>query len=89
MKNYQLHCIIELGGIILIKITLDRIMFERKIKVPQLVEKSGLNKNTLYALQKNEVTRIDLNTIEALCTALDCDISDLIEYTPNKKEDAQ
>ncbi|WP_141904498.1 helix-turn-helix transcriptional regulator [Lysinibacillus sp. Y5S-8] len=60
-------------------------MFDRKIKVPQLVEKSVLNKNTLYALQKNEVTRIDLNTMEALCVALDCDISDLIEYTPNKK----
>ncbi|MGE7947187.1 helix-turn-helix domain-containing protein [Lysinibacillus sp. NPDC093688] len=38
---------------------------------------------------RTEVTRIDLNTIEALCIALDCDISDLIEYTPYKKEDAQ
>ncbi len=89
MKKYQLHCIISSGGIVLIKITLDRIMFEKKIKVPQLVEKSGLNKNTLYALQKNEVTRIDLNTLDALCIALDCDITDLLEYSPNKKEDAQ
>ncbi|MFJ7952210.1 helix-turn-helix domain-containing protein [Lysinibacillus sp. NPDC096418] len=70
----------------MIKITLDRIMFEKKIKVPQLVEKSGLNKNTLYALQKNEVTRIDLNTLDALCIALDCDITDIIEFTPNKKD---
>ena len=70
----------------MIKITLDRIMFERKIKVPQLVEKSGLNKNTLYALQKNEVTRIDLNTLDALCIALDCEITDIIEFTPNKKD---
>ena len=61
-------------------------MFERKIKVPQLVEKSGLNKNTLYALQKNEVTRIDLNTLDALCIALDCEITDIIEFTPNKKD---
>lgn len=89
MKKYRLHCIISSGGIVLIKITLDRIMFEKKIKVPQLVEKSGLNKNTLYALQKNEVTRIDLNTLDALCIALDCDITDLLEYSPNKKEDAQ
>lgn len=89
MKKYQLHCIINSGGIVLIKITLDRIMFEKKIKVPQLVEKSGLNKNTLYALQKNEVTRIDLNTLDALCIALDCDITDLLEHSPNKKEDAQ
>lgn len=64
----------------MIKITLDRVMFEKKIKVPQLVEKSGLNKNTLYALQKNEVTRVDLKTLETLCNALDCEISDLIEY---------
>lgn len=65
----------------MIEITLDRVMFEKKIKVPQLVEKSGLNKNTLYALQKNEVTRIDLKTLEALCLALDCEVEDLIKVT--------
>ena len=65
----------------MIEITLDRVMFERKVKVPQLVEKSGLNKNTLYALQKNEVTRVDLKTLEALCLALDCVVEDLIKVT--------
>lgn len=65
----------------MIEITLDRVMFEKKIKVPQLVERSGLNKNTLYALQKNQVTRIDLKTLESLCIALDCEVGDLIKVT--------
>lgn len=73
----------------MIRITLDRVMFEKKIKVPQLIEMSGLNKNTLYALQKNEVTRIDLHTLNALCNALECDIADLLEFIPDneKKEE--
>ncbi|WP_234007896.1 helix-turn-helix transcriptional regulator [Lysinibacillus sp. FJAT-14745] len=35
-------------------------------------------------MQKTEAIRIDLDTIEALCVAQDCDISDIIEYTLNK-----
>lgn len=62
----------------MIKINLDRILFEKKMKVPELVEKSGINKNTLYAWQNNKTTRIDLATLEALCIALECNPADLL-----------
>lgn len=62
----------------MIKINLDRIMFEQKIKVPELVEKSGINKNTLYSWQNGKATRIDLSTLDALCTSLDCEPGDLL-----------
>lgn len=62
----------------MIKINLDRILFEKKMKVPELVEKSGINKNTLYSWQNNKTTRIDLATLEALCIALECTPADLL-----------
>ncbi len=63
----------------MIKFALDRLMFERnKMKVPELQEKSGVNKNTLYAIYNNTSTRVDLSVIERICKALDCEPGDLI-----------
>ncbi len=65
----------------MIKIKLDEVMFKSgKMKVPQLVELSGLNKNTLYALEKGDVKRIDIETLDKLCKALNCTVGDLLEY---------
>ena len=64
----------------MISITLDRMMFEHKIKVPELSEKSGINKNTLYSWQNNKATRIDLATLCALCKTFDCTPNDLLKF---------
>lgn len=70
----------------MIKITLDRIMFEKdKIKVPELQSLSGINKNTLYALYNNSSTRLDLSVLNRLCKALNCEPGDLLEYIPDDK----
>ena len=66
--------------VVAIRINLDRLMFERgNMKIPQLQELTGLNKNTLYSLYKNDVKRFDADTLEKVCKALDCDIGDLLE----------
>ena len=62
----------------MIRINLDFLMFQKKMKVPELSEKSGINKNTLYAWQNNKTTRIDLATLESLCIALECEPEDLL-----------
>lgn len=67
-----------------------------RIKLKELLEKSGMSKNKLChraELQhtqlnhfcKNEVTRLDTDVLARICTALDCDISDLLEYIPPEK----
>lgn len=62
---------------------LDRMMFEKnKMKVPQLQELSGVNKNTLYAIYNNSATRVDLSVIDRICSALNCQPGDLIEHIP-------
>lgn len=68
----------------MVRFKLDRIMFEKgRIKVPELVEKSGINKNTLYAIYNNNTVRVDLSVLNRLCKALDCQPGDLFEHIPD------
>lgn len=64
-----------------IKIHLDRLMFEKNnMKVPELEKLSGLNKNTLYSFYKGDIKRFDRDTLDKLCEALDCQPGELITY---------
>jgi putative transcriptional regulator len=65
----------------MIRFTLDRVMFEKgRMKVPELQEKSGVNKNTLYAIYNNTCTRVDLSVINRICNALGCQPGDLMVH---------
>ena len=68
-----------------------------KIKLDELIKKAGISKNMLsHKAQmqrtqlnnycKNEITRLDTDVLARLCTALDCSISDLLEFVPADKE---
>lgn len=64
-----------------IKFNLDRLMFERgNMKVPQLQELSGVNKNTLYGIYNNKVKRVDLDVLKRICDALECEPGDILKY---------
>ena len=70
----------------MIRFNLDTVMFQKnRMKVPQLQEISGVNKNTLYAIYNNTATRMDLSVLDRLCTALDCQPGDILEYVPENK----
>lgn len=69
----------------MLRFRLDRVMFDAgRMKIPELQEKSGVNKNTLYAIYNNANTRIDLSVLDRICNALDCTPADILEYTRNK-----
>lgn len=64
-----------------------------KINLSQLIEKSGISKNKLSQraeMQRtqlnnycnNTVTRLDTDVLARLCTVLNCEISDLLEFIP-------
>ena len=64
-----------------------------KIKLDELIEKSGMSKNKLShkaEMQrtqinnycKNQVTRLDTDVLARLCTVLDCRIEDILEFIP-------
>jgi putative transcriptional regulator len=71
----------------MIKFALDRVMFEKnRMKIPELQEKSGVNKNTLYAIYNNTSTRVDLSVLNRICNALGCQPGDLLVFHPDDDE---
>ncbi len=50
--------------------------------ITALMELSGVSRNTINKLYKDkQVETIKLETLFRLCDALECNLSDLIEYT--------
>jgi putative transcriptional regulator len=71
----------------MVKFALDRVMFEKnRMKIPELQEKSGVNKNTLYAIYNNTSTRVDLSVLNRICRALQCQPGNLLVFTPEDNE---
>ncbi|MEK4115603.1 helix-turn-helix transcriptional regulator [Paenibacillus sp. FSL W8-0919] len=64
----------------MIRFSLDKIMNERGLNQKDIVEMSGINRNTIKALATNANTRIDFPTLDALCRSLKVLPGDLIEY---------
>lgn len=44
-----------------------------------------MQRSKLKAYMRQEVVRVDLAVLSRLCYALECDLSDIIEYIPPKK----
>lgn len=59
-------------------------MKSKGISTYVLREKCGIDSETVRRLRANE--NIETKTIDKLCVALDCDITDIMEY---RKTDAQ
>ena len=47
-----------------------------------LIKEDGVSTGTLDALRKNR--SVTLNTLNDLCNMLQCDITDIIQFTPDK-----
>lgn len=63
-----------------IVINLDVIMAKRKIRSKQLAEAIGITEQNLSILKTGKAKAIRLNTLEAICKALDCQPGDILEY---------
>ena len=68
-----------------------------EIRLTELIEKKGLNRNkvSLRAAMnwrqvdrycENDITRLDTFVLCKLCTALECEIQDLLVFVPAEKE---
>ena len=61
------------------------ILLDRDMSRSQLRKKAGISTNALAKLGKDE--SLPLETLEKVCTALDCTLDDILEYVPDKKTD--
>ena len=55
----------------------------RKMSSGELAEKVGISATNLSILKTGKAKAIRFSTLEALCSALDCQPGDILEYTPD------
>jgi putative transcriptional regulator len=70
----------------MINIRLDYALLDRRMKLKDLAEATGLAVNNLSILKTNKARAIRFSTLDSLCKALNCSPGDLIEYVPDKAE---
>jgi putative transcriptional regulator len=61
-----------------IKIQLERLLKEQDKTLYWLAKQTGISYNALAKINKNEVSRIELETIEKICESLKCQTGDLL-----------
>lgn len=69
----------------MINIRLDYVLLDRRMKLKDLAEATGIAVNNLSILKTNKARAIRFSTLEALCKALDCTPGHLIEFVPDTK----
>jgi putative transcriptional regulator len=62
------------------------LMGKHKLTKKALSEKTGIRPNTVAALWSGEAKRLEIEQIDKLCSALDCQPGDLIEYIPTHND---
>ena len=66
----------------MVKLRLAPMLRKRKMTAYRLSKLTGLSLPTVYRLAKAEaVTRLEMETLDKLCSALECEVSDLLVRT--------
>jgi len=67
-------------------VNLDVVMAKRKISLNELSERVDLTLSNLSILKTGKAKAIRFSTLEAICKALDCQPSDILEYVNDEKK---
>ena len=70
----------------MIVINLDVMMARRKMSLNELSERVGITLANLSILKNNRAKAIRFSTLDAICRALDCQPSDILEFLPDKEQ---
>jgi len=68
-------------------INIDVMLAKRKMSVTELAEKVGITMANLSILKNGKAKAIRFSTLESICTALDCQPGDILEYKNNAPAD--
>ena len=69
----------------MIKIKLSDLLGKNKMTQKALSEMTGIRPATISKMYYEEIKRIDVKQLNNICKAFDCEISDLLEFIPDKK----
>lgn len=70
----------------MIKIHLSRILGEKRWTQADLARKTGIRPSTIGDYYHELAERVNLDYLSLICEALDCQISDILEYIPDDKK---
>lgn len=63
----------------MIKCHLSRLLGEKKLKISDVAQATGINRGTLTRLYHETAVRVELEVLEKLCLYLDCELHELLE----------
>lgn len=65
-----------------IRIKLDELIKEAGISKNKLSHRAEMQRSQINHYCNNEISRLDIDVLARICTVLECDISDLLEFVP-------
>ena len=65
-------------------VNLDVMLAKRKMSLTELSERVGITMANLSILKTGKAKAIRLETLDRICSALDCTPGDLLEYAPGE-----
>ncbi|OOS08360.1 putative transcriptional regulator [Moraxella cuniculi DSM 21768] len=73
----------------MIKSNLPILLAERRLKVADLIRMTNISKSTMHKIYNDQTTRIDFETIDKICEALNIQVGDIFVYVPNDEQDTK
>lgn len=61
-----------------------KILIDKKMNRTDLKERAGISFNILAKMGRNEF--VSMESLYKVCTALNCDIGDIMEFTSNEQD---
>ena len=64
---------------------LEQLLFDKGISINKLMKDTNTDFKVIKRLMNGDMVRIDIIVLARLCDYFHCDITDIVEYVPNKK----
>jgi len=70
-----------------IRVTLDRMLLERRMSLTELCDRVGITLANLSILKTGKARAVRFSTLSALCRELNCQPADILVYEPGPDEE--
>lgn len=71
-----------------IRVTLDRVLLEKRMSLTELSERVGVTLANLSILKTGKAKAVRFSTLEALCRELDCQPGDILVFEDGEADEA-
>lgn len=70
----------------MVRIYLSKLLGERRWTQKKLADVTGIRPSTINEWYHEIIPRLNIEHIDKICEALNCNITDLLEYIPNEQK---